>query len=243
MTTPEIATIDERSALDLVRQAAQRGRERIADAAARAAADCAAHDAQLAAAWDAANHELGLPSWTLQYIDMPEQHDNPATCTVRLLRLPACSPIVIKRQRTSDAWDTAKASAWTPASLCYDEEWYVTRTLGAEWPLALLDLAIADASDAGPQWHALSLECARRNELGLTPADINPPAPAKPETPDLIDQTHVLLRALTGEVQLSNSGSEAVDCTVLLATAIMGVAEQLRRLADMREADHASLGF
>jgi hypothetical protein len=242
VTTQHSTTLD-LSPLDLVRQATQRGRDRIAAAAATAAADRAAYDAQLAAAWDAANHELGLPSWTLQFIDTPDPGADPAACTVRRLDLPACSPIVIKRPTRYAPWDTAKAQAQRAAALSYDEEWFIACTLGPEWPLDLLDLAIADAAEAGPEWHALSLEAARRNELGLEPRDLNPPAPAKPETPDLIDQTHVLLRALTGEVQLSNSGSETVDCAVVLTTAVMAVAEQLRRLADMREADHAPFGF
>jgi RES domain-containing protein len=244
MTTPQITTIDELSALDLVRQAAQRGHERIADAAAKAVAELEAQAAALAAAWDAANHELGLPVWMIDYLEQPERDEDPERCTIRRLELPACSPIIIRREGRFTPWDMAKVYALQPISLQWDEEWFIAHGSGPALPLELLDLAIADATDAGRQWHALSLECARRNELGLTPADINPPAPATPETPDLIDQTHILIRELTAGTALCKAnGTDVTDSAVVLATAIMSAAEQLRRLADMREADHAPLGF
>ena len=228
-TTPAPAA--ESTALDLVRQAAQRGRERLeADAAiaAQQTADQAARDAER---WPHVYHTLGLAEWMLPFVGQPEPQRRPDDCMVLLLNLPACAPIIFARTHTAHLWSTATCASMIPVALEYDpdgERWYVRRRQGKAYVLRLLDLAIAEAEHHGCAWAELHLEATRRNDRGERPSPWQPSPPPAPVEVEMPDDPAAKVLAHIAELNFS-SDDLAVGLRGLLYGAIT-IAKELRGL-------------
>jgi len=240
-TTSTTTTVSESEALDLVRQAAQRGRERLEASAAIAAQQRAEQAARDVERWRHVYHTLGLAEWMLPFVEQPEPQRRPDDCMVLLLNLPACAPIICARAHTAHLWSTATCAAMIPVSVEYDpdgDEWYVRRRQGPAYVPRLLDLAIAEAEHHAAAWTEMHLEAGRRNDRGDRPA-VSAPAPQPPpveiEMPD-----DPAAQVLAHIAELNYSSDDHVVGLRGLLYGVITIAKELRgvrvHLAAVRDA-------
>lgn len=165
----------------------------------------------------------GLPGWMIEHLSV-ELHDSDAWYT---LALPGCTPVAFTVVTYTDGtryYD--KIAVRRGEGVCYDQDaglWRIRYSYdhiprGAD----SLDEAIALAADYGESWHALAADVERRNAEGLRPTPAEPTP--QPEQED---------GAITDAVELLNKFAADAghgQSTVVLASAVLAVAVELRRI-------------
>jgi len=239
--TSTTTTNSDAQVLDLVRQAAQRGRERLAAAAERAAKQREEEAAADAERWSYIYHTLGLADWMHPYVKAPDAGRRVADCMVISLELPACAPVIFAISHTAHLWSTATCYVSIPVAVDFDDysdKWFVRIERAATYDLGLLDLAIAEALQHGRAWTEMSLEAARRNDRGDRPA-VSAPAPKPPVAVQMPDDPAAKILAHIAELNYTTD-----DALIALRGILYGfvtLALELRRNTETTRGELAAI--
>lgn len=167
-----------------------------------------------------------LPAWMLEYIQPKTRIDYDTATEFVTVHLPGCSPLIVVYDTI-----TRKATDYNvrqPLRLVWNETWWV-KTIPERCDD--LDQALDRAALHGESYAAMQAVADRRNTAGQQPE----PEPAQ-LTP--IEQAQQFLALLSRNERImqqpgaSVDRNHATDCTLALGTAVIAIANELRRLAN-----------